>query len=81
MTTVKRAFTLPEDVSQALDEVSGGNASAYVTEAVRRRIDRERAAARIREAYGTIDQGAYDMWVARLTGSSLTGSSTEAQAS
>lgn len=66
--TRKRTFSLPDDVSDQLDQVAGDNASAYVAEAVRDRIARDAAAERIRRAYGGIDQAAYDSWVERLTG-------------
>ena len=32
--TRKRTFSLPDDLSAELDRAAGGNASAYVTEAV-----------------------------------------------
>jgi predicted transcriptional regulator len=68
--TRKRTFSLPDEVSDALDQVAGDNASAYVAEALRDRMAREAAAQRIRAAYGEIDQAAYDHWVQRLTGTS-----------
>ena len=33
--TRKRTFSLPDDLSDELDRASGGNASAYVADAVR----------------------------------------------
>lgn len=65
--TRKRTFSLPDDVSALLDQVAGGNASAYVADAVRARIDRDVAAQRIRQAYGEPDPAAYAHWVQRLT--------------
>jgi hypothetical protein len=65
--TVKRTFSLPDDVSGQLDEAAGGNASAYVAEAVRSRLARDAAAAALREAYGEPDPAAYAYWMGQLT--------------
>jgi hypothetical protein len=46
-------------VSDDIDRVAGGNASALVTEAVRDKI--------ARDAYGEPDAEAYAHWIARLT--------------
>jgi hypothetical protein len=64
--TRKRTFSLPDDLSDALDRVAGGNASAYITAAVRDKIARDQAAQRIRDAYGEPDPEAYTYWVERL---------------
>ena len=66
--TRKRTFSLPDDLSTELDALAGGNASAYVTAAVRDRIARDRAARQIRDLYGEPDPQAYRYWVERLTG-------------
>lgn len=65
--TVKRTFSLPDDVSAQLDEAANGNASSYVAEAVRAKVARDAAAARIRSAYGRPDPDAYAYWRAKLT--------------
>ena len=66
--TRKRTFSLPDDLSDELDRVAGGNASAYITSAVRDKIARDQAATRIRNAYGEPAPRAYQYWVERLTG-------------
>ena len=66
--TVKRTFSLPDDVSEQLDHAAGGNASAFVADAVRARIARDESALRIRAAYGEPDPDAYSYWQDRLTG-------------
>lgn len=71
--TRKRTFSLPDDLSDQLDQVAGGNASAYVTAAVRDRIARDRAARQIRELYGEPDPEAYRYWIERLTGQAPSG--------
>ena len=71
--TRKRTFSLPDDLSDQLDQVAGGNASAYVTAAVRDRIARDRAARQIRELYGEPDPEAYQHWIERLTGQAPSG--------
>jgi len=65
--TVKRTFSLPDDISSLLDEAAEGNASAYVAEALRIRIDRDHAAAKVRAQYGSPDPDAYNYWLSRLT--------------
>lgn len=50
--TVKRTFSLPDEVSAALDRVSGGNASAYVAETITQRLDREDYLAQLRAIPG-----------------------------
>ena len=66
--TRKRTFSLPDEISEQLDAVAGDNVSAYVAEAVRARIARDTAAARIQQAY-KIDGTAYNYWIERLGGS------------
>jgi hypothetical protein len=68
--TVKRTFSLPDDVSEQLDQAAPGNASAFVADALRERIVRDAAAARIRQAYGEPDPAAYDYWIKRLSAES-----------
>jgi hypothetical protein len=65
--TRKRTFSLPDELSSRLDEVADGNASAYVADAVRAKLERDAAAARIVAAYGQPDPGAYAYWLERLT--------------
>lgn len=71
--TRKRTFSLPDDLSDELDRVAGGNASAYVTAAVRDRIARDHAAQQIRDLYGEPDPAAYRYWIERLTGQEPSG--------
>ena len=65
--TRKRTFSLPDELSSRLDEVAAGNASAYVADAVRAKLERDAAAARIVAAYGEPDPGAYAYWLERLS--------------
>lgn len=64
--TRKRTFSLPDDVSADLDRLAPQNASAFVADAVRAKIDQITAAHRIREAYGEPDPSAYAYWLERL---------------
>jgi hypothetical protein len=50
--TVRRTFSLPDEVSEGLDRVAGGNASAFVAETIQRRLDREDFLARLGELPG-----------------------------
>lgn len=50
--TQRRTFSLPDDVATALDAAAGGNASAYVTAALREKSRRDADLARIEAAYG-----------------------------
>ena len=65
--TKKRTFSLPDDVSDQIDRVAAGNASAYVAAAVRDKLARDSAAAAIRAAYGEPDPTAYQYWIQHLT--------------
>ena len=64
--TRKRTFSLPDEVSADLDRLAPTNASAFVADAVRAKIDQITAAQRIREAYGDPDPIAYAYWLERL---------------
>ena len=66
--TRKRTFSLPDEVSDQLDRVAPENASAFVTDAVRAKIERDAAAERIKDAYGEPDPVAYAFWVGKLAG-------------
>jgi len=67
--TVKRSFSLPDEVSEQLDAQAPGNASAYVADAVREKAARDRAWARYVELYGEPDgavRDAMSFWRQRL---------------
>ena len=67
--TVKRTFSLPDDVAARLEAVApAGHASAYVTEALREKQLRDETAERIRAVWGEPDPVAMAEWVARFTG-------------
>ena len=67
VTMKKRTFSLPDEVSEQLDAAAAGNASAYVADAVRDKIARDRAKASVRAAYGPPDLDAYTYWVEKFT--------------
>jgi hypothetical protein len=66
--TRKRTFSLPDDLSGELDRAAGGNASAYVAEAIRERLVRDAAVGRIDELFGPPDPEAMDWAMELLTG-------------
>ncbi|MBI4944048.1 MAG: hypothetical protein HY830_25180 [Actinobacteria bacterium] len=66
--TRKRTFSLPDDLSDELDRAAGGNASAYVADAVRERHARAAAVGRIDELFGPPDPEAMDWAMELLTG-------------
>lgn len=66
--TRKRTFSLPDDLSDELDRAAGGNASAYVADAVRERLARDAAVGRIDELYGPPDPQALEWAMELLTG-------------
>lgn len=66
--TRKRSFSLPDDLSDELDRVCGGNASAYVADAVRERLARDAAVGRIDALYGPPDPQALQWAMELLTG-------------
>lgn len=66
--TRKRTFSLPDDLSEQLDRAAGGNASAYVADAVRERLLRDAAVGRIDELFGPPDPEAMQWAMELLTG-------------
>ena len=80
--TVKRTFSLPEDVSGELDRQAGGNASAFVAAAVREKAARDRLWGRFLELNdGPPDPDAYAYWQQRLTPTSATSSASASSSS
>jgi hypothetical protein len=66
--TRKRTFSLPDDLSDELDRAAGGNASAFVADAVRDRLARDAAVGRIDALYGPPDPQAMEWAMELLTG-------------
>jgi hypothetical protein len=66
--TRKRTFSLPDDLSDELDRAAGGNASAFVADAIRERLVRDAAVGRIDELYGPPDPEAMEWAMELLTG-------------
>jgi hypothetical protein len=62
--TKKIAISIPDDVAEKLAEVD--NVSAYVTEAVRRRIRGEDVRATLRQAGVTVTEEGVQRWRERL---------------
>lgn len=66
--TVKRTFSLPDRISQQLDQVCGGNASAYVAEALEQRLDRDLLLRQLDELWGPITDPEALAWARRALG-------------
>ncbi len=66
--TVKRTFSLPDRISQQLDELSGGNASAYVAEALEQKLDRDLLLKQLDDLWGPITDPAALAWARRALG-------------
>jgi hypothetical protein len=66
--TVKRTFSLPDELSRKLDRVADGNASAYVARALAYRVDRDLLLRRLDELLGPVTDPEAIAWARRTLG-------------
>ena len=66
--TRKRTFSLPDDVSSQLDAAAGDNASAFVVEALREKLDRARFLDQLQDLWGPLTDAHARAWARQSLG-------------